>query len=70
MYDDKTKTMFFEKVKTIFVLEDESVHDLQDILSLAGNRAIIVKRTFHGKLINILVNTGCDIIYVSSCITL
>jgi hypothetical protein len=50
-------------------LEDKSVHELQDILSIAENRAITVKKTFYGKLINILVNIGCDIVCISSHIT-
>jgi hypothetical protein len=46
------------------------VHGLQNILSLAENRAIIVKEIFQDKLINILVDTECDIICVLSHITL
>jgi Zinc knuckle len=56
--------------EAIFTLEDGSEHDLKDILSVIGNHAISVKSTFHGKPINILVDTGCDIVCVSSCIAL
>jgi hypothetical protein len=49
--------LYFEKTRTIFVLKDGSVHDLQDILSVVENKTITVKRTFHDKLINILVDT-------------
>jgi hypothetical protein len=54
----------------IFTLEDRSEHDLKDILSVTGNRASSIKSTFHDKPINILVNTGCDIVCVSSRIAL
>jgi hypothetical protein len=51
---------------TIFTLEDGTEKSLADILSAAGDRAITVKGTFRGKVINILVDTGCDIVCVSS----
>ena len=39
---------------------------LPQVLSAAGERAITVKGTFQGKTINILVETGCDIVCISS----
>jgi hypothetical protein len=68
MYDDETETISSKKTKTMFVLKDESVHGLQDILSVVENTVITVKETFHGKPINILIDTGCDIVCISSCI--
>jgi hypothetical protein len=56
--------------ETIFTMENGSEYDLKDILSVTGNHAISVKDTFHGKPINILVDIECDIICMSSCITL
>jgi hypothetical protein len=64
-YNNENKTTLFKKARTIFVLEDESVYGLQDMLSMVRNRVIIVKRTFYG----ILVDIECDIICVSSYIT-
>jgi Retroviral aspartyl protease len=55
--------------RAIFTLEDGSEYDLKDILSVTRNHTSSVKDTFHGKPINILVNTGCDIVCVSSHIT-
>jgi hypothetical protein len=68
--NNEVKTILSKEVRTIFILKDGSVHGLQDILSIVENRAITVKRMFRGKPINILVDTGCDIIYISSRITL
>jgi hypothetical protein len=65
--NNEDKSIPSEKARTIFVLEDGLVYGLQNILSVAENRAIMVKRTFQGKLINILVNIECNIIL--SCIT-
>jgi hypothetical protein len=62
MCDDEAETMSFEEVRTIFILKDGSVHSLQDILSVAGNRAITVKEIFYSKPINILVDIECDIV--------
>jgi hypothetical protein len=70
MCNNEAETMLFEEVRTIFVLKDRLVHGLQNILSVAENRAITVKRTFCGKPINILVDTGCDIICISCRIAL
>jgi hypothetical protein len=39
MCDDKAKTIPFEEAKTIFILEDKSVHGLQDIFSIAENNS-------------------------------
>jgi hypothetical protein len=56
--------------RAIFTLEDGSEHDLKDILSVTENHASSIKNTFRGKPINILVNTECDIVCVSSRIAL
>jgi hypothetical protein len=64
--NDEAKTIPFKEARTIFVLKDGLVYGLQDILSVVGNRAIMVKRTFRGKLINILIDTECDIVCVLS----
>jgi hypothetical protein len=50
----------------VFTLEDGSLHTLKDIFSTAGARAITVKGKFRGKPINILFDTGSDIVCVSS----
>jgi hypothetical protein len=52
--------------ETIFTMENGSKHDLKDILSVTENHAISIKSTFHSKPINILINTRCDIVCVSS----
>jgi hypothetical protein len=57
-------------IGTLFTMEDGSKHDLKHILNTAGNRAISIKGTFCGKPVNIFVDTGCDIVCVSSRITL
>jgi hypothetical protein len=53
-------------IDTLFTMEDRSQHDLKHILNAAGSRAISIKSTFCGKPVNILVDTGCDIVCVSS----
>jgi hypothetical protein len=56
--------------RAVFTMKNGSKQDLKDILSVMENRVISIKSTFHNKLINILIDTKCDIIYVSSRITL
>jgi hypothetical protein len=56
--------------ETIFTIENGSEHNLKNILSVAGNHAISIKSTFHDKPVNILVDTRCDIVCVSSHIAL
>jgi hypothetical protein len=51
--------------KAAFILENGTETKLVDVLS-AGARAITVKGTFRGKKVNILVDTGCDIVCISS----
>jgi hypothetical protein len=51
--------------KAAFVLENGTETKLVDVLS-AGARAITVKSIFWGKKVNILVDTGCDIVCISS----
>jgi hypothetical protein len=58
------------QVGMIFTMKDDMSRNLQDIFSVAGYRATTVKRTFYGKPVNILVDTGCDIVCVLSRITL
>lgn len=52
--------------ETVFTMEDGTQQGLAEILGTAGARAVTVKGTFHGRPINILVDTGCDIVCVSS----
>jgi hypothetical protein len=54
------------RIGTLFMMEDGSQHNLKHILSAAGSRVISIKGTFRGKPVNILVDTGCDIVCVSS----
>jgi hypothetical protein len=46
-------------------MENSTKREFADLFS-AGARAITVKGVFRGKSVNILVNTGCDIVCVSS----
>jgi hypothetical protein len=50
----------------VFTMEDRSHKKLQEVLSTAGARAATVKGTFRGKPINILLDTGSDIVCVLS----
>jgi hypothetical protein len=52
------------KEKAVFILENGIETKLVDVLS-TGARAITAKGTFRGKKVNILVDTGCDIVCVS-----
>jgi hypothetical protein len=56
-------------IGTLFTMEDGSQHDLKHILNAVGSRVISVKGTFYSKSVNILVDTGCDIVCISSRIT-
>ena len=62
----ETEEVTKEILGCIFTMEDGSQHTLKEVLSTAGSRAITAKGTFRGKPINILFDTGSDIVYVSS----
>jgi hypothetical protein len=50
----------------VFTMEDGSHIKLQDVLSTVGARAATIKGNFCKKPINILLDTGSDIVCVSS----
>jgi hypothetical protein len=53
-------------LREVFTMEDGTQRKIGDLQSVAGARAITVKDTYKGKPINILVDTGCDIVCVTT----
>jgi len=51
-------------------MEDGSQKKIANLRSVAGARAITVKGTFRKKQVNILVDTGCNIVCISSRLVL
>ena len=47
-------------------IKDSTETQLMNMVNMAGKRAITVEGYFRDKPINILVDTGCDIVCVSS----